>query len=114
MKRNNKEIINEIKVLVEELEHNMQSGSINLKSGYTDKETKLEKKGCMGLIISLIEKGFLDNLKSVEQVREKLKQDGDPYTKELVSMNLLRLTKSPKNLLRRIKEKDKLMYIKRK
>ncbi len=114
MKKSNIEIIREIRLLLNQLEINVQRDQSDLGTSKEKSISGLEKKGCMGLIISLIEEGFFDTVKSVNQVDDKLKKNGDPYSKKVISMDLLRLTKSPRRLLRRLKQEDKFMYIKQK
>ncbi|MEK7546939.1 MAG: hypothetical protein AAB536_02055 [Patescibacteria group bacterium] len=112
MKRTNKEIISEIKTLLAELEGaDPRSLAVEEK---TNTAVKKNLSGCIGAIQSLIDEGFLDTLKTVPQVVEKLREEGQPYSKELVSMNLLNLLKPPRKILRRIKQNKQWNYIVRK
>jgi hypothetical protein len=105
MKKTNKEIISQIKTLLDELENNPAEIS---KSHKTISVKKVAPKpvGCIGAIQSLIDDKFFDVQKSVAQVVDKLKEEGQPYSRELVSMNLLNLVKPPRRVLRRIEDKE--------
>ena len=59
----------------------------------------------------LINEGFFEKLRTVSEVVDKLKEEGQPYSRSLVSMNLLNLVKPPKRTLRRIKEEKQWNYI---
>ena len=112
MKRTNKEIINEIRILLAELEGTNHQPLVMEQKINT--ATKKSQGGCIGAIQTLIGEGFLASLKTVTQVVEKLIEEGQPYSKELVSMNLLNLLKPPRKVLRRIKQDKQWHYIVRK
>lgn len=110
MKRNKEQIIKEINILLEELASH-KSGSNFLKDNVITKSKKATT-GCVGALQSLIDEGFFAELKKIEEVLPKLEEEGEPYSRELVSMNLLNLVK--KKVLRRIKRDNKWNYIVRK
>ena len=110
MKRNKEQIIKEINLLLEELASH-ESGSNSLKDNVVIKSKKTTT-GCVGALQSLIDDGFFAELKKIEEVLPKLEEEGEPYSRELVSMNLLNLVK--KKVLRRIKRDNKWHYIVRK
>lgn len=112
MKKSKEQIIKEINNLLIELASfgDKVYDQIN-KAG---KDTRVQLTGCIGAIQELIEEGFFETQKTVSQVLEKLKEEGQPYSKPLVSMNLLNLVKPPRKILRRIKENDQWQYIIRK
>lgn len=112
MKKTSKEIISQIRALLDELE-GTKVEVINLRSPNVKKPTKATRTptGCIGAIQILIEEGFLDELRTVQQIVTKLKEEGQPYSRELVSMNLLNLVKPRHKLLRRINDQDKWKYI---
>ena len=112
MKKTTNEIINQIRALLNELE-GAPTGVTPVQKG-TVKNTIKKATGCSGAIQEMIEEGFFDTQRTVSQSVDKLKEEGQPYTKELVSMNLLNLVKPPRKILRRIKENDQWQYIVRK
>jgi hypothetical protein len=112
MKKTNKEIVDQIRVLLDELEGS-EHGKSHTPVIPTKEATKVTA-GCIGAIQTLIEEKFFDELKSVQQVVDKLKEEGQPYSRALVSMNLLNLVKPPRRVLRRIKDEDQWKYIHRK
>jgi hypothetical protein len=115
MKKTNKEIIAQIRVLLDELEGGNSERSISSEPKRTPASSvKKDLPGCSGAIQRLIEEKFFDALRSAPQVVEKLKEEGQPYSNGLVSMNLLNLVKPPRRMLRRIKEEGQWRYIVRK
>jgi predicted nucleic acid-binding protein len=112
MKKTNKEIINQIRILLNELEGT--NSDTQLISDKEIKNTAKKLTGCIGAIQDLIEENFFDEQKAIFQVVDKLKEEGQPYSRELVSMNLLNFIKPPRKVLRRIKEDGKWKYIIRK
>lgn len=115
MKKTTNEIIAQIRALLNELEGVPVVESIQSPKPTVAKTTTPKKvTGCIGAIQELIEEGFFETQKTVSQVLEKLKEEGQPYSKPLVSMNLLNLVKPPRKTLRRIKESDQWQYIVRK
>ncbi len=112
MKKTTNEIIAQIRALLDELE-GVPSEAIQSKHTVVKPAPK-KAVGCIGAIQELIEEGFFDTQKIVTQVVEKLKEEGQPYSRALVSMNLLNLVKPPRKTLRRIKEDDQWQYIVRK
>jgi hypothetical protein len=114
MKRPISEIVAEIETLLDELT------SFDVGDSSSNKDIRIVKKvpkktaGCSGAVQDLIDEGFFDSQKGVSQVVDKLKEEGQPYSRELVSMNLLNLVKPPRKILRRIKEGKQWQYILRK
>jgi len=110
MKRNKEQIIKEINDLLIEL------SSFDKEADVMEGKMKAGKKnlvsGCIGVLQSLIDDGFFDELKKIENVLVKLEEEGEPYSRELVSMNLLNIVR--KKTLRRIKRDNKWHYIVRK
>lgn len=112
MKKTTNEIINQIRALLNELE-GAPVDVAPVQKGIVKNAPK-KVTGCSGAIQGMIKEGFFDTQKTVLQSVDKLKEEGQPYTKELVSMNLLNLIKPPRKILRRIKENDQWQYIVRK
>lgn len=110
MKRNKEQIIKEINTLIQELVSNENGNSYS--KGKIVMANKKATAGCMGVLQFLIDDGFFAELKKIEEVLVKLEEEGEPYSRELVSMNLLNLVK--KKVLRRIKRDNKWHYIIRK
>ena len=115
MKKTTKEIIGQIRLLLDELE-GVKGEMTDTSPSHTKKAVKIGKTsaGCIGAIQTLVGEGFLDQPKTVQQVVDKLKEEGQPYSRALVSMNLLNLVKPPRRALRRIQDKDQWNYIVRK
>lgn len=114
MTRTNKEIINDIRLLLDELDGITTEKKSSKSTDRNKKKQSQKPVGCIGAITVLIDEGFLDAAKGVAEVENKLKEEGQPYSRELVSMNLLNLVKPPRRVLRRIKEGNKWLYIVRK
>lgn len=112
MKKTTNEIIAQIRVLLNELE----GMPVNTTSVPTANAKGAAKKvtGCVGAIQDLINEEFFESQKAISQVVDKLREEGQPYSRELVSMNLLNLVKPPRKILRRIKENGQWRYILRK
>ncbi|MCD4761228.1 hypothetical protein K8R42_05010 [bacterium] len=113
MKKTNKEIIAQIRVLLDELD-GVTDNTPYIVNENLVKSTPKKTTGCIGAIQELIDANFFETQKIISEVVDKLKEEGQPYSRELVSMNLLNLIKSPRKILRRIKENDKWQYIIRK
>ena len=111
MKKTISEIIAEIRSLLDELEGVLVGTSL-LRSGDITQKPAKKVVGCIGAIQDLINEKFFETQKGIFQVVDKLKEEGQPYSRELVSMNLLNLVK--RKILRRIKENDLWQYILRK
>ena len=114
MKRTISEIVAEIETLLVELKSLDEDASSANKSAPVVKKVPKKKAGCSGAVQDLIDEGFFDSQKAVSQVVDKLKEEGQPYSMQLVSMNLLNLVKPPRRILRRIKENDQWQYLMRK
>lgn len=112
MKRTTNETIAQIRELLNELEEAYEMAAP--LQGKVIKGAPKEKKGCMGIIERLVTDGFFETQHTVAQVVDRLEEEGQPYSKELVSMNLLSLVKSPRRILRRIKKDNNWQYILRK
>lgn len=109
MKKTTNEISAQIRTLLDELEGVPVEAS--LIQSKTVKNAPKKADGCIGTIQALIEEGFLATQKTVSQVVDKLKEEGQPYSRPLVSMNLLNLVKPPRKILRRIKMDKQWQYI---
>ena len=100
------EIVHQIRVLLDELlEHEGTALNTIGKGGRSDNVSKrLEDKykGCMGGIMYLFDKGFFEAPRSGKLVSSELKKEGWHYSGELISMNLLALTR--KRLLTRLED----------
>lgn len=71
------------------------------------------KDGAAGAISMLIDEGFFDSPKDLQSVLQKLKEIGRYYSRPLISMNLLNLTK--RRVFNRLKEgKQSWQYVLRK
>lgn len=112
MKKTTNEIIAQIRTLLDELE-GTPAGTQSVQKDIL-KQTPKKLAGCIGAIQELINEGFFETQKSVLEVVNKLKEDAQPYGKELVSMNLMNLVKPPRRILRRIDENKQWKYILRK
>lgn len=112
MKKTTSEIIAQIKILLDELE----GAPVKISSNQTANTKRVIKRatGCIGAIQGLIDEGFFESQKAISQVIDKLREEGQPYSRELISMNLLNLVKPPRKILRRIMENDQWQYILRK
>ena len=115
MKKRAQEIAEQIRVLVDQLV--LMSGS-RPSAEKPSKQTKSPrtKKGASGALSILIEEGFLDSPRDISVVMSKLQEMGRYYSKPLVSMNLLNLTKPPRRILTRFKDSKtkKWQYVIRK
>lgn len=112
MKKTTNEIITQIRALLNELERlPVKTTSVPTASA---KGVQKKATGCIGVIQDLINEGFFESQKSISQVVDKLREEGQPYSRELVSMNLLNLVKLPRKILRRVKENEQWQYILRK
>ncbi len=109
MKKTTNEIVAQIRALLNELEGAPANASPTQKNAA--KNTPKKAIGCIGAIQGLIDEDFFKTQKAISQVVDKLKEEGQPYSRELVSMNLLNLVKPPRKILRRIKENDQWQYI---
>lgn len=109
MKKTTNEIVAQIRSLLDELE------GVTIESSQTDrkvaKSASKKVSGCIGAIQGLIDEDFFKTQKTVAQVVDKLKEEGQPYSRALVSMNLLNLVKPPRKILRRIEENNQWNYI---
>lgn len=114
MKKTASEIITQIRELLNELEGIPTQPSLSSNKANNAKSKPKKTTGCIGAIHDLIDEGFFNKQKAISQVVDKLKEEGQPYSRELVSMNLLNLVKPPRKLLRRIKENEQWQYILRK
>ena len=103
--KNPKEILSEIKGLVDELELFIDDNpSINTKKGVKRRYPSTKTpKGALGVINMLLDEGFFDSPKEIASVMKKLKEIGHYHNKPAVSMNLLNLTK--RRILNRLKDK---------
>lgn len=101
------EIIKGLRALLDELEalqgtqHSAQGKSSSKKLTTTDVADKYS--GCMGGILYLIDNNFFDSPRSIKDVGDELKKEGWHYSGQLISMNLLGLTRRRK--LTRLSEK---------
>lgn len=101
--RSSNTIINEIKVLLNELEVSL--GGTEKKSKNMGKIVKTsEPKGALGAISLLVEEKFFDTPKNISQVMERLTEIGHYHQKTAVSMNLLNLVK--RRTFNRFKNKE--------
>ena len=109
MKKTPNEIIAQIRALLDELD-GATNRSVSTKVNVT-KTVARSTAGCIGAIQGLIDEGFFETQKMVSQVVDKLREEGQPYSRALVSMNLLNLVKPPRKTLRRINENKQWHYI---
>ena len=92
------EIIQQMRTLLDELTKleevpttiPQRSGSVARKIKNLDAN---KYKGCMGGITYLLDHSFFNTPKSGKQVSDELKKEGWHYSGELISMNLLALTR---------------------
>lgn len=68
----------------------------------TEREVTVATSTVQGRISSLKEVGFFDDIRTAEEVRDKLKMEGHPYSIDRISVALLRLVRKRK--LRRLSE----------
>ena len=101
--RDQKQIIAEIRVLLDELD-----SSPNIKSsphnGITHSETATSQKGALGAINMLMAENFFDTPKEMPGVMDRLKEIGHYHKRTAIAMNLLNLTK--RRILNRFKNKE--------
>ncbi len=107
MKKSKEQIIKEINNLLIELASFGDKSHISISKSET--KTSSQLTGCIGVLQQLIDENFFAELKKIEDVLVKLEEEGKPYSRELVSMNLLNLVR--KTTLRRLKRDNKWHYI---
>lgn len=110
------QIIVEIKKLLKELESRINLNNKRIKdNGVYSKDVKSVKRnsiGCIGFVETLISDGYFNSLRTSNNVMNKLEEEGQPYSRPTISMNLLNLVR--KKILRRIKKDGQWQYIVRK
>jgi len=116
MKKTTNEIIDQIRNLLNELEGISPAASTaSLKKSSAESVALKKPTGCIGAIQELIEDGFFDDPKNMNQIMDKLKKRGQTSFKSTsVSMNLLNLVKPPRQVLERDGSPKKWVYSKRK
>lgn len=87
MNKTNKQIVEEIKGLLAQLDFSEQS----LSSSVTDDTQNFD--GCMGGLQLLLSEGYFSEPRSRQEVIDKLVEKGRYYTPQLVSVNLKSLYK---------------------
>jgi len=101
--RDQKQIIAEIRILLDEL-----AGAPNIKSSphksIANSETTVTQKGALGAINMLMAENFFDTPKEMPAVMERLKEIGHYHKRTAIAMNLLNLTK--RRILNRFKNKE--------
>ena len=101
--RDQKQIITEIRVLLDEL-----GGAPNIKAsphkGTAHSDTVVSQKGALGAINMLMEENFFDTPKEMPAVMDRLKEVGHYHKRTAIAMNLLNLTK--RRVLNRFKNKE--------
>ena len=103
MKNDTRQIVEQIKNLVDELA--TMSGDVSVKKQTTKKRESISiPKGATGALTILTEDGFFDAPKDISTIMEKLKEIGRYYPQTSISMNLLNLTK--RRIFNRLKDKD--------
>jgi len=105
--RSQKQIIIEIRSLLDELDGSLGLEKINLSS--TKKIIKeniklAPPKGALGAVNMLIDEKFLDTPKEISTILQKLKEVGHYHKSTAIAMNLLNLTK--RRILNRFQNKE--------
>lgn len=86
MNKKNKEIIDEIRALLNKLDFSEESPTVTGKVAKSDKY-----EGCMGGLLFLISEGYFNEPKNRQEIIAKLVEMGRYYKPALVSMNLKNL-----------------------
>lgn len=97
------ELVAQIKKMVDELAALSHKHAPTTENSENPKKSH-GKKGAAGAISMLIEEGFFNSPKDLQAILEKFKEIGRYYSKGLVCMNLLNLTR--RRVMNRIKEAD--------
>ncbi|MDO8686592.1 MAG: hypothetical protein Q7K11_00075 [Candidatus Berkelbacteria bacterium] len=101
--RDQKKIIAEIRILLDELD-----GAPSIKSSphksINNSEPAISQKGALGAINMLMAENFFDTPKEMPVVMERLKEIGHYHKRTAIAMNLLNLTK--RRILNRFKNKE--------
>lgn len=101
--RDQKQIIGEIRVLLNELDGTPNTKSSPHKS-ITHSEAATSQKGALGAINMLMAENFFDTPKEMPAVMDRLKEIGHYHKRTAIAMNLLNLTK--RRTLNRFKNKE--------
>lgn len=101
--RDQKQIIGEIRVLLDELDGAPSTKSSPHKS-IVHSEAAPSQKGALGAINMLMTENFFDTPKEMPAVMERLKEIGHYHKRTAIAMNLLNLTK--RRILNRFKNKE--------
>lgn len=103
--RDQKQIIGEIRVLLDELDGAPNTKSSPHKSkSIAHSEAVPSQKGALGAINMLMAENFFDTPKEMPAVMERLKEIGHYHKRTAIAMNLLNLTK--RRTLNRFKNKE--------
>jgi hypothetical protein len=103
MSKSPKQIVDEIKCLLDQLVSVAPSCAHHKKSSLTIPQPT-NKKGASGALLILMQEEFFDSPRDISAVISKLTEMGRYYSQSLVSMNLLNLTRPPRRILTRIKD----------
>jgi hypothetical protein len=103
MPKSPKQIVDEIKCLLDQLISMRPPPAHHTKSSLTSPQLR-DKKGASGALSILVQEEFFDSPKDISAVMSKLKEMGRYYSLSLISMNLLNLTKPPRRVLTRFKD----------
>ena len=101
--RDQKQILGEIRSLLDELEGVPATKSSPHKDAPIT-EVGLSQKGALGAINMLMSENFFDTPKEMPVVMERLKEIGHYHKRTAIAMNLLNLTK--RRILNRFKNKE--------
>ena len=103
MPKNPKQIVDEIKCLLDQLISVIPPPAHRSKSSLANPQLR-NKKGASSALSILVQEEFFDSPRDISAVMNKLKEMGRYYSQSLVSMNLLNLTRPPRRVLTRIKD----------
>lgn len=112
MKKTKQQIIEGIRVLLNELEGTEDSSTSTPKKSVQQKSDSYS--GCSGGLRHLAEQGYFDQPRNKQEIVEKLKEMGRYYSSSLVSMNLLNLSGNTEKLLTKLGQRGSYKFVIRK
>ena len=112
MKKTHKEIIAEIRGLLDELEANASHNPSTPKK--ENHGNASDYSGCSGGLRQLASQGYFNEPRDKQEVMTKLKEAGRYYSSSLVSMNLLNLSGNRERLLTKLGQRGSYKFVLRK
>lgn len=115
MKKNKQQIIEEIRILLNELEGVGDSATSGVVASKKKAQAKPDNySGCSGGLRHLVEQGYFDQPRNKQEIVVKLKEIGRYYSSPLVSMNLLNLSGNTERLLTKLGQRGSYKFVIRK